>query len=61
MGKGWVLGGGRGVGAKVDLDVISVTMEVQVECADDVAEREQVADEEQGAKDGALGDALGDR
>ena len=40
MGKGWVLGGGRGVGAKVDLDVIGVTMEIQVECADDVAERE---------------------
>ena len=40
-----------GFGVNVDLDVISITVEVKVEFADDVSKEEQVADEEKGAKD----------
>ena len=40
-----------GFGANVDLGVVSITVEVEVECADDVFKGEQVADEEKGAKD----------
>ena len=40
-----------GFGADVDLGVVSITVEVEVECADDVSKGEQVADEEKGAED----------
>ena len=40
-----------GFGANVDLGVISITVEVEVECADDVSKGEQLADEEKRAKD----------
>ena len=61
MGERWVLGGICGIGAEVDLNVVGIEMEVQFEVADDVAKREQITDEEEGAKDRALGDALCDR
>ena len=48
MGEGRIL---RGFGGDVDLGVVSVTMEVQVEAADDVTKGEEVADEEEGAED----------
>ena len=48
MGEGRILGGFDG---DVDLGVVSVTMEVEVEFADDVTEGEEVADEKKGAED----------
>lgn len=49
-----------GFGAKVDLGVISVTVEVQVEVAEYLTKGEDVDDEEEGAEYGALGNALSD-
>ena len=40
-----------GFGANVDLGVVSITLEVEVEFADDVSKGEQVADEKKGAED----------
>ena len=48
MGEGTVLGG---FGVDVDLGVFGVTVDVQVEFADDVTKREEVADEEEGSED----------
>ena len=47
----WVRGGFWGGFGVVDLGVVSVTMEVQVEAADDVTKGEEVADEKKGAED----------
>ena len=48
MVEGRILGG---FGVNVDLGVISITVEVEVEFADDAFKGEQVADEKKGAGD----------
>lgn len=57
MGEGRIEGG---FGAKVDLGVIGVTVEVQVEVAEYLTKGEDVDDEEEGAEYRALGNALSD-
>ena len=57
MGEGRSVGG---CGAEVDLGVVSIAVEVQVEVAEYLTKREDVDDEEEGAKYGALGNTLSD-
>ena len=58
VGEGWMV---DGFGGEVQLGVVSVTVEIQVEVADDVTKGKDVTDEEKGTKDRALGDTLCDR
>ena len=51
----------EGFGGEVQLGVVSVTVKVQIEVADDMTKGKNVTDEEKGTKDRALGDTLRDR
>ena len=55
MGEGWVLGG---FGAEVDLGVVGITVEVEVEVAEDLTKGEDVDEEEEWAENGTLGDTV---
>ena len=55
MGEGWVLGG---FGAEVDLGVVGITVEVEVEVAEDLTKGEDVHEEEEWAENGTLGDTV---
>lgn len=48
-----------GFGGYVNLDVVSITVETEAVAMDNLTEREEVEDEEERAKHGALWDALG--
>lgn len=50
MGKRWFLGAICRVSVEVDLDVISIEMEVQGETADDVTMGEQVTEKSRGPR-----------
>lgn len=61
IGDGGENSRGDGFGGKVDLGIICVAVKMESMVADDLTEGKHVDGEEEGAENGTLGDAMGDR